>query len=142
MSCIRFNTGAQREAMRGSAALSNEDAAVLHLAPPVTESKLARLRLLAQHESAGIRSSAASSRHAPADLLASLAADADPSVRASVARNETAPPAVLAALAADSDEQVRSWAVVNVSTPDSAVAGLDADTSAQVRRLVAWRRGA
>ena len=53
MSCIRFNTNAQREAMRhDAAALEAGDQAILHLSPPVTESKIARLRLLAAHDRA------------------------------------------------------------------------------------------
>ncbi|MCU1533660.1 MAG: hypothetical protein JWR53_141, partial [Glaciihabitans sp.] len=49
MSCIRFNTPAQRQAMRDHAPtmLTAEQAAALHPAPPVTDSKISRLRLLA-----------------------------------------------------------------------------------------------
>ena len=49
MSCIRFNTPAQRQAMREHrpAMLTAEEAAALHPAPEVTESKVRRLRLLA-----------------------------------------------------------------------------------------------
>ncbi len=125
--------------MRGREPLSNEDAAVLHLAPPITESKLARLRLLAKHESPGIRRAAASSRHAPEDLLAELAGDPDATVRAVVARNETTPCGVLTALADDPDEQVRSWLAVNFFAPAEAMAKLADDPAPQVRRLVGWK---
>jgi hypothetical protein len=140
MSCIRFNTTAQRAAMRqDGAGLSAADAAVLHLAPPVTESKIARLRLLAESPQPGIRQSVASNRHAPADLLEALAADADPAVRGEVARNETVPQALLAALAGDRDARVRCWAVLNPGLPLPVVARLAGDRDAQVRRLAGWR---
>lgn len=138
MSCIRFNTPAQREAMR--APLRSEDVAVLHLAPPVTPSKIARLRLLAASPSAGIRQSVAANRHAPADLLETLAGDVDPGVRGEVARNETTPQALLQRLAGDPDARVRCWAVLNPGLPDTVVELLGQDPDAQVRRLAGWRR--
>ncbi|HEY8318998.1 MAG TPA: hypothetical protein VIG76_09215 [Amnibacterium sp.] len=141
MSCIRFNTPAQRTQMRDAGpALAAEDVAVLHLAPPVTESKIARLRLLARHESGGIRQSVASNRHAPADLLAELAADPDAAVRGEVARNEAAPVALVEALAQDCDARVRCWAVLNPGLPAAAVPALLDDPDDQVRRLAGWRR--
>lgn len=141
MSCIRFSTAAQRaQIQRDAGAIEAADAAVLHLAPPVTESKLARLRLLAQHASPGIRQSVASNRHAPADLLESLAADPDPAVRGEVARNEAAPVALVERLARDVDARVRCWAVLNPGLPDAAVPVLLDDADAQVRRLAGWRR--
>ena len=79
MSCIRFTTNAQREAIRRDAvALADGDQAILHLSPPVTESKITRLRQLATHTRPGIRQSVASNRHAPQDLLLTLAADPTP----------------------------------------------------------------
>jgi hypothetical protein len=138
MSCIRFNTPAQRQAMR--APLQSEDAAVLHLAPPVTPSKIARLRLLAESPSPGIRQSVAANRHAPSDLLENLGRDADPAVRGEVARNETTPPELLHRLAGDADARVRCWAVLNPGLPDADVARLEHDLDAQVRRLAGWRR--
>lgn len=138
MSCIRFNTPAQREAMR--APLSSEDAAVLHLAPPVTPSKIARLRLLAESPSAGIRQSVAGNRNAPVDLLGTLAGDAEPAVRGEVARNETTPRELLQRLAGDPDARVRCWAVLNPGLPEADVARLEHDLDAQVRRLAGWRR--
>jgi hypothetical protein len=140
MSCIRFNTPAQREAMRGAAPLQPEDAAALHLAPPVTASKIARLRLLAESPSVGIRQSVAGNRHAPADLLETLAADRDAAVRGEVARNETTPQPLLQRLAGDPDARVRCWAVLNPGLPEADVARLTEDRDAQVRRLAGWRR--
>lgn len=140
MSCIRFNTKAQRESMAADAgALSSEDGAILHLAPPVTESKLTRLRLLAAHPRPGIRQSVASNLHAPLDLLEALAADRDPAVRGEVAKNPTSPPALVAGLAADPDARVRCWAVLNPLLPDDAVRAMAGDRDAQVARLVGWR---
>jgi hypothetical protein len=141
MSCIRFSTSAQRaQIQRDAPAIEAADAAVLHLAPPVTDSKLARLRLLAQHTSPGIRQSVASNRHAPADLLAALAADPEAAVRGEVARNETSPAELVERLAQDRDARVRCWAVLNPGLPGSAVPALLADADPQVRRLAGWRR--
>ena len=57
MSCIRFNTPAQRAQMRrlAPAMLTPEQAAALHPAPVMTESKIARLRLLARDANPKIR---------------------------------------------------------------------------------------
>jgi hypothetical protein len=142
MSCIRFNTPVQRAAMRERGVLAAEDAAVLHLAPPVTPSKIARLRVLAESPTTGIRQSVASNRHAPADLLETLAGDRDPAVRAEVARNETTPVGLLQRLAGDADARVRCWAVLNPGLPDADVARLAEDRDDQVRRLAEWRRTA
>ena len=143
MSCIRFNTKAQRAAMRDdAAALAAGDQAILHLSPPVTESKIARLRLLAGHERPGIRQSVASNRHAPLDLLERLAVDPDPAVRGEVAKNEAAPAVLVQLLATDEDARVRCWAVLNPVLPAAAVGRLAGDPDAQVARLAGWRIGA
>jgi hypothetical protein len=143
MSCIRFSTTAQRKAIRqDAAALTTGDQAVLHLSPPVTESKLARLRLLAAHERPTIRQSVASNRHAPQDLLAALAADRDAGVRGEVARNEATEPALVESLSRDRDARVRCWAVLNPALPDERVRELESDADQQVRRLAGWRIGA
>jgi hypothetical protein len=142
MSCIRFNTNAQREAMRrDAAALAGGDQAILHLSPPVTESKIARLRQLAAHPRPGIRQSVASNRHAPQDLLVALAADRDAAVRGEVARNETTDPALVERLSHDRDAQVRCWAVLHPALPDDRVRELATDGDAQVARLAGWRLG-
>ena len=140
MSCIRFNTAAQRDAM-AAGPLDAADAAVLHLSPPVTESKIVRLRLLAEHARPGIRQSVASNRHAPADLLERLAADAAPEVRGEVARNESAAPALVTRLAEDPDPRVRCWAVLNPVLPEEAARTMAADPDPQVARLAGWRTG-
>lgn len=140
MSCIRFNTRAQRDAMRDDAAvLAAGDQAVLHLSPPVTESKIQRLRLLAAHERPGIRQSVASNLHAPLDLLRLLAADRDPAVRGEVAKNGASPIELVVQLAGDRDARVRCWAVLNPLLPDEAVRELVGDHDAQVARLAGWR---
>jgi hypothetical protein len=140
MSCIRFNTPAQRAAMKRLAPpmLTAEEAA-LHRSPEVTETKLARLRLLARHENPKIRESVASSLHAPDDLYATLAADADEGVRACVAKNEATPCDVLRSLAGDESERVRGWLAVNYFVPDDVMERLAADDSDTVRSLVRWK---
>ncbi|WP_316293909.1 hypothetical protein [Clavibacter michiganensis] len=54
MSCIRFTTAAQLEALHRTApaVLTAEQTAALHPAPEVTPSKIRRLRLLAEHRDA------------------------------------------------------------------------------------------
>ena len=143
MSCIRFTTNAQREAMRRDAgALQDGDQAILHLSPPVTESKIARLRLLAAHARPSIRQSVASNRHAPQDLLVTLAEDRDAAVRGEVAKNEATDAALVERLSHDRDARVRCWAVLNSALPDERVRALESDRDAQVARLAGWRIGA
>lgn len=140
MSCIRFNTPAQRRQLRESALnLTEGDAALLHLSPEVTESKIERLRLLARHENPRIRESVASSRNTPDDLLRTLAADPDEGVRSCVARNETTPCDVLSALASDRSEKVRGWVALNWFVPQDAMTALAQDPSKVVRGLVSWK---
>lgn len=141
MSCIRFNTPAQREAMRklAPAKLTAEEAARLHPAPPVTTSKLRRLRLLANDANPRIRESAASNYNTPDDVLAELARDPDEKVRESVARNERASCDVLRSMADDPSEQVRGWLAVNYHVPADVMHRLSADPSDTVRKLVRWK---
>ncbi len=141
MSCIRFNTPAQRQAMRDHAPhrLGAGTAAAAQTCPPVTESKIARLRLLARSPDPKIRESVASSSHAPNDLLADLALDPDEGVRACVARNEAASCDVLRSLRADRSERVRGWLAVNFFVPADVMQSLAGDSSETVRRLVAWK---
>lgn len=141
MSCIRFNTPAQRAQMRAAAPsmLTPEQAAALHPAPPVTDSKVHRLRLLAESTNPKIRESVASSYHAPLDLFERLAHDSDAGVRGCVARNEAAPCDVLRELSHDGDEAVRGWVAVNFYVPDDVMHELAGDPSATVRALVAWK---
>lgn len=141
MSCIRFNTPAQRAQMKAMAPamLTAEQAAVLHPAPEVTPSKIARLRLLATDANPKIRESAASSYHTPEDVFEALAADTDEGVRACVARNESAPCDVLRSLATDESERVRGFLALNFFVPEDAMALLAEDSSSTVRDLVRWK---
>ncbi|WP_317231297.1 hypothetical protein, partial [Clavibacter sp. MX14-G9D] len=135
MSCIRFTTAAQLEALHRTApaVLTAEQAAALHPAPEITPSKIRRLRLLAEHRDPKVRESVASSRHAPLDVQQSLAHDPDEGVRSCLARNPTAPPSVLTVLVGDTSERVRSWLAVNDATPPAAVTMLECDESPAVR---------
>lgn len=119
--------------------LTAEEVAARHPAPPVTSSKIARLRLLARHENPKIRESVASSYHAPADVVEALANDPDAGVRAWLARNETTPCDVLRQLAHDESETVRGWVAVNFYVPADVMAELADDPSPVVRNLVAWK---
>jgi hypothetical protein len=145
MSCIRFNTPAQRRAMREAAPsmLTTEEARALaatqHPAPAVTASKIARLRLLAADANPKIRESAASSYHAPEDLMAQLAIDPDAGVRGCVARNESTPCDILRSLAEDESEMVRGWLAVNFCVPADVMERLADDSSETVRSLVRWK---
>ena len=143
MSCIRFNTPAQRRQMAAMAPamLTAEQAAALHPAPEVTESKIRRLRLLATDPNPKIRESAASSYHTPEDVFELLAKDPDEGVRACVARNESAPCDVLRALAADPSERVRGFLAVNFFVPQDAMERLADDPSRTVRDLARWKSG-
>jgi hypothetical protein len=142
MSCIRFNTPAQRQAMRDHrpVMLTPEQAAALHPAPPVTETKIARLRLLAADANPKIRESAASSYHLPEDLFVNLARDPDDGVRACIARNEHTPCDVLRSLANDPSERVRGFLAINYYVPADAMDALADDASDTVRGLVSWKR--
>ena len=119
--------------------LTSEEAGRLHPAPPVTESKIRRLRLLATHVNPKIRESAASSYNTPEDLFVTLARDSDEGVRACVARNQTAPSDVLRSLAEDPSERVRGFLAVNFLVPADVMQRLAEDRSATVRGLVSWK---
>lgn len=141
MSCIRFNTPAQRQAMREHrpAMLTAEQAAALHPAPEVTESKLRRLRLLAADPNPKIREAVASSYNTPEDLFVALANDPDEGVRGCVAKNEATPCDILRTLAADRSETVRGWVAVNYHVPADVMEALASDRSRTVRSLVTWK---
>ena len=142
MSCIRFNTPAQRAQLARFAPtmLTPAELAAQHPAPPVTESKIRRLRLLSEHANPKIRESVASSYHAPAEVMQKLARDADAGVRACVARNETTACELLRELAHDESESVRGWVAVNFFVPADVMDELADDPSATVRGLVGWKR--
>ena len=141
MSCIRFNTPAQLAQLRAMAPamLTAEQAAVLHPAPEMTATKIARLRLLAVDANPKIRESVASSSHTPEDVFVALARDPDEGVRACVARNETAPCDVLRSLVDDKSERVRGFLAVNFYVPHDAMERLASDSSSTVRELVRWK---
>lgn len=141
MSCIRFNTPAQRQALLDyvPVMLTAQELASQHPAPAVTESKIRRLRLLAIDANPKIRESAASNYHSPADLLETLSRDADEGVRICVARNEYTPCDVLRAMADDASEQVRGWLAVNYFVPADVMQRLAEDDSSTVRSLVKWK---
>jgi hypothetical protein len=141
MSCIRFNTPAQRAQLAAMAPkmLTAAEVAARHPAPPVTATKIARLRLLAQHENPKIRESVAGSYHAPADVIEALAVDPDAGVRAWLARNETTPCDVLRRLARDESETVRGWVALNFFVPADVMSELADDPSPVVRGLAAWK---
>ncbi len=141
MSCIRFNTPAQLAQLRAMAPamLTAEQAAVLHPAPEMTATKIARLRLLAVDANPKIRESVASSYHTPEDVFVALARDPDEGVRACVARNETAPCDVLRSLVDDKSERVRGFLAVNFYVPHDAMERLASDSSSTVRELVRWK---
>jgi len=119
--------------------LTAEEVAALHPAPPVTESKIRRLRLLASNANPKIRESVASSYNTPEDLFTALAADPEESVRSCVARNEATPCDILRALADDTSETVRGWVAVNFFVPADVMERLASDPSDTVRALVAWK---
>ncbi|MGY6498898.1 MAG: hypothetical protein ACXIUP_11805 [Microcella sp.] len=141
MSCIRFNTPAQKRQLAENAPamqLGTEPVAQF-LSPTVTDSKRERIRRLAASPNPRIRESAALSYHAPTEVYEALARDPEASVRSCLARNERTPCDVLRALAADPDEQVRAWVAINYFVPADAMQALANDPSETVRALVAWK---
>lgn len=141
MSCIRFNTSAQRsqnvELSQG--VTTSDDPVAQFLSPAVTASKIARLRAMAKDPNPKIRASVAASYHAPDEVYEALARDVDPEVRSWIARNEHVPCDVLRLLVNDPDEKVRSFLAVNYYVPADAMETLADDSSWQVRALVDWK---
>ena len=136
MSCVSFLSPEQRRRLRASTA----DGAPLSsfASPQPSESKVARLRSMAQSPDPKIRESAALAQLTPAGVLGALAGDADPGVRVCVARNEHTPYDVLDRLAADDCVAVRGWVAANPATPPAVMRRLADDPSPTVRGLVAW----
>ena len=141
MSCIRFNTPAQRQAMRDHAPvmLTPEEVAAQHPAPPVTDSKIARLRTLAADPNPKIRESVAASYHAPEDIFEALAKDPDAGVRSWIARNENVSCDILRTLANDESATVRGFLALNYYVPADVMDRLAEDDDDTVRGLVAWK---
>jgi hypothetical protein len=119
--------------------LTAEESAALHPSPPVTDSKLRRLRLLAGSANPKIRESVASSYNTPPDVFEALSHDGDEGVRSCLARNEATPCDILRRLARDESETVRGWVAVNYYVPVDAMQSLAHDTSETVRKLVIWK---
>ena len=141
MSCIRFNTPAQMQQLSlltSNPALGEQSVAAF-LSPEVTESKIARLRAMAEHRDYRIRESAALHKHTPEETFWKLANDKVESVRVCVARNDATPCDVLRHLARDKSESVRSWVAVNYFVPADAMQELESDSSESVRKLVQWK---
>lgn len=141
MSCIRFNTPAQRaqlDRLRADSALS-QTAVSQFLGPEFGETKINRLRVMAKDKNPKIRESVALSYHVPEEVMWSLAKDKNEGVRICVARNETTPCDILRFLATDKSEQVRSWVAVNYFVPQDAMELLAKDKSESVQKLVKWK---
>lgn len=141
MSCIRFNTPAQRRQLAADAPamLRSDDPVAQFLSPAVTASKVARIRRLAADPNPKIRESAALSYHAPLDIYEALSRDPDAGVRACIAKNEHVPCDILRRLADDPDERVRGFVALNYFVPADAMQALADDSSAIVRGLVDWK---
>ncbi len=141
MSCIRFNTPAQRaqlDLLKGDKQLA-ETAVAQFLGPEFGESKINRLRIMATDKNPKIRESVALSSHVPEEVMWKLAKDKNEGVRICVARNESTPCDILRYLAGDKSSQVRSWVAVNFYVPADAMEILAVDKSPDVRRLVEWK---
>lgn len=141
MSCIRFNTPAQRaqlDRLRADKQLA-DTAVAQFLGPEFGETKIKRLRIMATDKNPKIRESVALSYHVPEDVMWALAKDKNEGVRVCVARNESTPCDILRHLAEDKSEQVRSWVAVNFYVPQDTMEKLAQDKSESVRKLVAWK---
>jgi hypothetical protein len=141
MSCIRFNTPAQRRQLAADAPamLTSDDPVAQFLSPAVTASKVARIRRLAADPNPKIRESAALSYHAPVEIYEALSRDPDAGVRACIAKNEHVPCDILRRLADDPNERVRGFVAINYFVPADAMTALADDPSAVVRGLVDWK---
>mgnify|MGYP000007981842 CR=1 FL=1 len=140
MSCIRFNTTAQREQMAEAVANGRSESPVAaFLSPAITETKIARITRMASDPNPKIRESAALSYHAPLEVYEALAQDSNEGVRTCLARNAQAPCDVLRTLSQDPSETVRAFVAVNYSVPEDAMERLREDSSPTVQKLVAWK---
>ena len=141
MSCIRFNTPAQQRQLDRLHAQPElgADPVSSFRSPEVTDSKIERLRTMAQDKRTSIRESAALNVHTPHDMMWILARDTQVSVRSCLARNEATPCDILGFLAQDTSPVVRRWVAVNFFVPADAMERLAHDDDDQVRQLVAWK---
>lgn len=141
--CIRFSTIAQKAQLSQLSVLDSSrmiDPVSRPSAPELTETKVSRLRLLAESDNPKIRERIALDYHTPEDVMAKLAVDPDPGVRACVARNETASCEILRSLVTDSSETVRGFLAWNTFVPLDAMEKLSQDTSEIVLRVVRWKK--
>ncbi len=140
MSCVRFNTPAQRQQMTDvSNGVQRDEPIAQFLGPVMTQSKIDRLRLMATSDNPKIRETVAASRHTPEELFETLSNDPEPGVRMWLARNEHVPCDILRKLAHDPDETVRSFVAINFFVPADAMGDLAHDESPRVRALVDWK---
>jgi hypothetical protein len=138
MSCLHFNTDAQREQLE--AARDSNEPIAQWLSPGASDSKVERIRRMAQDKNAKIRESAALSIHIPEDVALTLASDKSFEVRCCLARNENASESVLRVLSYDRTFIVRCWVAVNYSTPEDVLDILAEDKNKKVRLLVQLSR--
>lgn len=136
MSCIRFNTEAQREQLKYAA---QADAIAKWLSPELTDSKLDRIRTMAKDRKHKIRESAALAVNIPEDVAWLLAEDKHVDVRSCLARNENVPCDVLRVLGRDKSATVRAWVAVNFFAPQDTMDELAKDFDETVRKLVSWK---
>jgi hypothetical protein len=139
MSCIRFNTTAQRQQMASAPRAAGDEPVAAFLSPAITDSKIERIRRMSLDKNPKIRESAALSYHAPLDVYEALARDTDEGVRICLARNQSAPCNVLRFLAKDPSETVRAFVAINYAVPEDAMERLVTDPSEVVQKLVAWK---
>lgn len=140
MSCIRFNTTAQKAQLQELFFRPDgHEPVASFLSPAITESKVARIVRMSEDPNPKIRESAALSYHAPLAVYEKLAKDPDVGVRSCLARNTHTPCDVLRTLASDSHETVRAFVAVNYSVPADAMELLAQDDSPIVQRLVEWK---
>lgn len=137
MSCIRLTTSAMKEQLR--AKVDWDSPVAQFLSPALSDSKLKRLRSLAEDANPKIRESVALIYQTPSDVLFKLSRDPVESVRECVARNRFAPVGVLTDLSEDGSERVRAFVAYNESTPALVVERLGDDPSQLVRGVVVSR---
>jgi hypothetical protein len=140
MSCIRFNTTAQKAQLALAKNVTDGDEPVAaFLSPAITETKVARIVSMSEDSNPKIRESAALSYHAPLAVYEKLAKDPNEGVRSCLARNQQTPCDVLRTLAKDPSETVRAFVAINYSVPEDAMELLAGDDSPTVQKLVAWK---
>lgn len=133
MSCLHFNTDAQREQLE--AARDSSEPIAQWLSPDVTDSKIERIRRMARDKNPKIRESAALAVNITEDVALVLAGDKNVDVRICLARNENVSESILTVLSHDSKPIVRCWVAVNRNTAADVRDRLASDTNKKVRQL-------